>query len=342
MALSIIWFSLAQIAHLLARTAFGFTVARVGLAVGEAPVYPATLKGVAEWAPQLERSGAAGLIHFGVMLGAVAAPLTIPVMTALWGWQSGFVMTGCLGLLAVIPWWLIYRSPEQHPQLSDSERRLILATRSAPPVSQRMRWSTLFRHRELWAYVAIQAVVNPAWWFLIYWLPKFLGETYGIRGAALTPYVTAVYGMAAVGALTGSNVSTVLLKRGFTANAARKLALLLCGLVMPLVIVAAYTTSPWLAILVIGIAAMVHQTWTSTGAAILSDLFPARAVGSVVGIGSFFGSLVGMVAAEGIGRFLQAHPGDYTPMFIYSGFAYLVATGVVQWLCPRFRPVPDL
>jgi ACS family hexuronate transporter-like MFS transporter len=187
--------------------------------------------------------------------------------------------------------------------------------------------------------VVLQVLANPAWWFVVYWLPKFLGEAFGIKGAAITPYVTAVYSIAAVGALAGGNLSRVLLARGFTLNGARKITLLLCGLTMPLVIVAAYTRSPWLAVAVIGIAALVHQTWTATGAAVLADLFPARSVASVVGIGSFIGSLGGVAAAEATGRVLLAHPGLYLPMFVYAGFAYLVAAGLMHMLSPRMQPV---
>jgi ACS family hexuronate transporter-like MFS transporter len=339
MALAITWFSVAQLAHALARTTFGFALARVGLAVGEAPVYPASLKGLAEWAPQGERAFAAGLVHFGVMIGAIVAPLTIPWMTVHWGWQSGFLMTGIMGLLLVVPWLVIYRHPEQHRWLSASERELIAANRHPPAAQPGLRWRQLFRHRELWVYVAIQAIVNPAWWFLVYWLPKFLGEAYGIRGVAVTPYITTVYCMAAVGALAGGSLSGLLLKRRMSSNAARKLTMLLCGLVMPCVIIAAYTRSAWLAVTVIGIAAVVHQTWTATGAAVLADLFPTRAVASVAGIASFVGSLVGVAAAEATGHFLAAHPGNYAPMFVYAGFAYLVAVGVIHWLSPRLEPV---
>lgn len=345
LGVSIFWFSVAQLAHVLARGAFSFGLVRVGLAFGEAPVYPATLKGIAEWAPRNERSSAAGLVHFGVMLGAIVAPLFIPWATVRWGWQSGFVVTGVLGFLLVLPWFWLYDKPEQHPRLSDTERQLILADRPGhhtdgvrpAPVA----WLSLFKRRQLWAYVVLQVLANPAWWFVVYWLPKFLGEAFHLKGVAVTPFITAVYAIAAVGAIAGGNLSSLLLRHGYSLNQARKLTLLLCGLAMPLVIIAAYTTSPWLAVGVIGIAAFVHQTWTATGAAILADLFPARSVASVVGIGSFIGSLAGVAAAEATGRILQGSPGLYLPMFLYAGGAYLAALGLMHVLSPRLAPLRE-
>lgn len=341
LGVAIFWFSVAQIAHVFARGAVSFGFVRVGLAFGEAPVYPATLKGIAEWAPRNERSSAAGLVHFGVMLGAIIAPLFIPWASVQWGWQSGFVVTGVLGFLLVLPWFWLYNKPELHRQLSPAERQLILADRRSRADSAPTPWLGLFKHRQLWAYVVLQALANPAWWFVVYWLPKFLGEAFNIKGVAVTPFVTAVYAIAAVGAIAGGNLSRLLLQRGYSLNRARKLTLLLCGLAMPLVIIAAYTTSPWVAVGVIGIAAFVHQTWTATGAAILADLFPARSVASVVGIGSFIGSLAGVAAAEATGRILQASPGLYLPMFLYAGAAYLAALGLMHLLSPRLAPMPE-
>lgn len=342
MAVAIIWFSLAQLAHVLVRSSGGFVAARVGLALGEAPVYPATLKALAEWAPKEERGTAAGFVHFGVMIGAIVAPLIIPWMTVHWGWQSGFILTGILGFVVLIPWLLLYARPETHKHLSEEERALILSSRPAAAPSASFSWIKLFRHRETWVYVVIQAFVNPAWWFLTYWLPKFLGQAFGIKGVAITPFVTTVFVMAAVGALAGGAMSGALMKRNLSLNAARKYTMLACGLVMPAVIVAAYTGSPWLAVFVIGIAAIVHQTWTATGAAILADLFPPRAVASVVGIGSFFGSLAGVVGSEVTGRILQKDPGNYAPMFLYAGFAYLVAVLVIHLLSPRLETAKDI
>ena len=344
--LSLIWaiilFSIAQFAHALVRGPTGFLFARIGLAVGEAPVYPATLKALAEWAPRSERGSAAGFVHFGVMIGALVAPIIIPFLTVHYGWQAGFILTGALGLVVLVPFFLLYHHPEAHKRLSSAERDLILASRNTAAADSKVPWLVLFRRRELWVYVAIQAIVNPAWWFLTYWLPKFLGEVFGIKGTAMTPYLSLVFGMAAIGALAGGSLSGLLLKRNLSVNAARKATMVLCGLIMPFVIIATQTRSPWLAVAVIGMAAVVHQTWTATGAAVLADLFPPRAVASVVGIGSFFGSLAGVVGAELTGRVLDAQPGNYTPMFVYAGLAYLLAALVVHLLSPQLRPVASL
>jgi ACS family hexuronate transporter-like MFS transporter len=336
---AIAWFSIAQMLHIFTRSIFGFGVARVGLAIGEAPAYPASLKAVAEWAPRAERGVGAGLVHFGVSIGAVVAPLFIPYVAANWGWRSCFLITGSLGLIVLALWLAAYDSPERHKGVSASERELILSTRTPAPVGGRPSWLHLFRRRQLWTAVVLQAAVNPAWWFLVYWLPKFLSEVFQIRGVAVTPYVTAVYAMSAVGALGGGSLSGWFIVRGCTVNQARKITLALCGAVMPTVLVAAYTRNPWLAVAVIGLAAAVHQTWTTTGAAIVADLFAPGAVASVIGIASFFGSISGTLAAEVTGRLLDWRPGHYLPMFVFSGFAYMTAAAIVHLLSPRLEPV---
>lgn len=342
MIAAILLFSLAQFAHALVRGPAGFLAARIGLAIGEAPVYPATLKALAEWAPRSERGSAAGFVHFGVMLGALFAPILIPALTAFYGWKAGFVATGLLGLVVLLPICLLFRKPEDQPRLSPYERALILDSRTNAATTGGIAWLTLFRRREMWVYVAIQAIVNPAWWFLTYWLPKFLGEVFGIKGLAVTPYLSVVFAMASVGALAGGALSGILLKHGLSVNAARKFTMLLCGLVMPTVVVATQTSSPLLAVVVIGVGAVVHQTWTATGAAVLADLFPPRAIATVAGIGSFFGSLAGVLAAEATGRLLDIRPGFYTPMFVYAGLAYLLALAAVHLLSPKLRPVDQL
>lgn len=335
---AILWFSLAQFAHIFARGAGGFMAARIGLALGEAPVYPATLKAMAEWAPREERGAAAGIVHFGVMIGALAAPLFLPWLITRYGWQSGFLFTGALGFIVLIPWMLLFHAPETSPRITQQERDLILNNRTVSGPAPRLPWLALFKARQLWVYVTIQAVVNPAWWFLIYWLPKFFSEAFGIKGTGMTPYLSTIFAVASFGAVGGGALSGVLLKRGFSLNLSRKLTMLACGLVMPVILVAVTTKSPWTAVLVISIAAIVHQTWTATGAAVLADLFPPRAIASVVGIGSFCGSLAGVAGAEATGRLLVAHPGHYAPMFAYAALAYLAATAIVQLLSPRLEP----
>lgn len=164
-----------------------FCSRRLGLVIGEAPVYPATLKSLAEWALKQERGNAAGFVHFGVMIAAIAGPLTIPWMTENWGWQSCCMLSGVLGFIVLIPWVVIYRSPEEHPRISPEERALVLGSRVEKTQEGGVQWLSLFRYRQLWACIALQAVVNPAWWFLTYWLPKFMGETFEIRGVAMPP-----------------------------------------------------------------------------------------------------------------------------------------------------------
>ncbi len=342
MTLAVIWFSVAQWLHAIAWSAISLGVVRFGLAAGEAPIYPATLKAISEWAPASERGAMAGAVHFGVMAGPVIVPLFLPLAMSHWGWQAGFMVTGALGLIAVFPFWVLYSSPESSTRASPEEVDRILRTRVTVEGARSSGWLSLLRHRQVWVYIVIQAVVNPAWWFILYWLPKFLGEVFGIRGPAITPYLVAVYGVAAIGAAAGGPLSGLLLNWGYTRNVARKFVMFLCGVLMPFVLLATHTRSAWLAVAVIGLAAVLHQIWTTTGVAILADLIPARTLGSVAGMGTFFGSMAGVVGAEVIGRILFRNPGHYQPIFIYVAGAYLAAAVLIHILSPRLESAPEL
>jgi MFS transporter, ACS family, hexuronate transporter len=338
-AIAIVIWSFAGMGHALVVTAFGFSVARFMLGVGEAANFPGALKTVAEWFPKRERALATGIFNAGTNVGAIIAPAAALLLSAHYGWRSAFLFTGAVGLLWLIFWWRYYQRPEDHPRLSEEEFKLMREGEEVV-VKEKTPWLPLLGYRQLWAFAFGKMLTDPVWWFYLFWLPKFLDQNYGVKGTALIPYVTAVYLIADVGSVGGGWISGALIKRGWTVNWARKTAMGLFAVTIPVVILAYYSTNAWVAVLLIGFAAGAHQGWSANLFTLTADMFPRKAVGSVVGIGSCAGSIGGTLLPLYAGKVLDANPSYYLPMFIIAGVAYLVAWVVIHLLAPKLEPAP--
>jgi MFS transporter, ACS family, hexuronate transporter len=332
----IIW-SVAGMAHAFAATAFGFMVARFLLGIGEAANFPASLKTVAEWFPKKERALATGIFNAGTNVGAIIAPAAALYLSDKFGWQSAFLFTGAVGLLWLIWWLWFYQKPEDHQRLSAEEFKLIREG-EAEETTGKTPWLQLLGYRQTWAFALGKLLTDPVWWFYLFWLPKFLNKNYGIKGTGLIPFLTVVYIIADIGSIGGGWISSALIKKGWTVNKARKTAMFLFASIMPLVTLAYYSTSVWIAVILIGIAAAAHQGWSANLFTLTADMFPRKAVGSVVGIGSCAGAIGGIILPLYIGKVLDADPTRYLPMFIIAGSAYLIAWVVVHLCAPNLEP----
>lgn len=336
-SIAITLWSLAAMATSLARSALTFGTARFFLGVGEAANFPASIKTVAEWFPKKERALATGIFNGGTNIGAVIGPIAVPLIAAAWGWQAAFIATGAIGFLWLAVWLLIYQRPEVHPRLSDKERKYILDG-VEEPITSKVPWIRLLGYKQLWAVAIGKLMTDPIWWFYLFWLPKFLAQEHGIQGTATIPYLATVYIISDIGSMVGGYVSSKLIKLGWTVNRARKSAMLLFASLVPFVIIASQTRSAWLAVLLIGLATASHQAWSANIFTLASDMFPRRAIGSVIGIAGFAGGVGGILLSEFAGRVLQRDPSFYLPMFIVAGFAYLSALVVIHLLVPRLEP----
>ncbi len=334
--LAICVWSLAAMSHALARSALGFAAARFALGLGEAGNFPAAIKTVAEWFPRRERALATGIFNAGSNVGAILAPLFVPIVATRWGWQYAFLITGVLSAMWLITWLLGYRSPSRHAGVSSAELAYIQA--DSPEPAQRVPWAQVLRHRQAWAFVAGKFLTDPVWWFLLFWLPKYLNSEYGLSLLALGPPLIAIYLLADVGSILGGWLPNRFLKWGWSPNRARKTAMLLCALAVVPIVFAAFVHDLWLAVGLIGLATAGHQGWSANLYTLTSDLFARGTVGSVVGIGSFAGAVGGMLIATFTGFLLQS-TGSYVRVFLMAGCAYLLALGVVHWLAPRLEPV---
>ena len=334
-ALAITLWSVAAMFHAAARSALGFGIARFALGLGEAANFPASIKTVAEWFPKKERAFATGIFNAGTNIGAVVAPAVVPFIALTWSWQWAFIMTGAIGFLWLGIWWVLYRPPESHPRLSKAEFDYIRSdpAEAVTPVP----WIKLIGYRQTWAFALGKFMTDPIWWFYLYWLGKFLNEKHGLSLSKLGPPLIVIYLIADVGSVGGGWLSSSLIKSGWSINAARKTAMLVCALCVMPIVFATQVASLWAAVGLIGLAAAAHQGWSANIFTLASDMFPRRAVGSVVGIGGFGGAVGGMLIATAVGHLLQ-WTGSYVPVFLLAGAAYLLALLVIQILAPRLTP----
>jgi ACS family hexuronate transporter-like MFS transporter len=327
--------SIAAAAHALARSAFGFGLARFGLGLGESGNFPAAIKTVAEWFPKKERALATGIFNAGSNVGAVLAPLIVPWLALNWGWQSAFMVTGLVGLIWVLFWWPVYRKPAEHPKLSKTELAYI---ESDPPDSPvKIPWLKLIPLKQTWAFAIGKFLTDAIWWFYLFWFPLFMNDRFGINLAGIGLPMITVYLMADVGSVGGGWLSSFLLKRNWTVNAARKTAMLICALCILPVSMAPHVSGAWVAVFLIGVATAAHQGFSANIFTTTSDMFPRKAVGSVVGIGGFAGAMGGVFMNLGAG-WLRQNTGSYEIMFAIAAVVYLFALLIMHLLVPKLEP----
>jgi len=335
-AVAITIWSLAAMGHALARSIFGFGAARFMLGLGESGNFPAAIKTVAEWFPRKERALATGIFNSGTNIGAIVAPLTVPWIAVHLGWRWAFLFTGIFSATWLVLWLLLYRPPQEHPRLSTNELRYIQSDPLEPET--RIPWLHLLPHRQTWAFVMGKSMTDPIWWFYLFWLPKFLHETHGVTLTGLGPPLVAIYLAADFGSIGGGWLSSSLLKRGWNVNRARKVTMLICALCVAPVLFVSQVKGLWLAVAIIGLATAAHQGWSSNLFTLVSDMFPRRAVASVVGLGGFGGAVGGLCIAWLVSHLLQwTH--SYVVVLFMAGSAYIFALLVIQVLAPRLEPV---
>lgn len=342
----IVW-SLAGMATALARSPLGFGVARAALGIGEAGNFPAAIKTIAEWFPKKERAFATGIFNAGTNVGAIVAPLTVPWIAINFGWQWAFILTGAIGFLWLAFWLPLYQRPEEHPKLSKAELAYIQSDPPDPPAAN-VPWVQLVPHRQTCAFAIGKYLTDPVWWFYLFWTPTFLRESYGLDLSQVGWPLVVIYLIADVGSIGGGWLSSAFIKRGWSVNAARKTAMLICALGVLPIIFAGYVQNLWVSVGLIGIAAAAHQGWSANIFTMASDMFPRRTVGSVVGIGGMAGSMGGVTLAVTVGYILEStksagNPGgDYSIVFYLVGPAYLVALLLIHLLTPKLEPLEQV
>ncbi|MBC6992044.1 MULTISPECIES: MFS transporter [Hymenobacter] len=346
---SIIAWSAAAIAHAFATSTFGFGVARAALGLGEAGNFPAAIKTVAEWFPKKERALATGVFNSGANIGAVVAPIMVPLILGWYGWQEAFIITGIIGFIWLACWWKFYEIPSRQPKLSTAEYEYIHSDNEPEPGegdhSQNVSWSKLLSVRQTWAFIFGKMLTDPIWWFFLFWLPSYFSTTFKLDLTKPSLPLVVVYTFTTVGSIGGGYLSSYLIQKGWTVFRARKTAMLIFALLVVPIVLARYATNIWMAVALISLAAAAHQAWSANIFTTASDMFPKRTVSSVVGIGSMAGSVGGILFPLIVGYLLDRAKasGDintgYNIIFLLCGSAYLVAWFVMHLFAPRMEEV---
>ncbi len=314
----------------------GFTLARLPVALGESGSFPSALAAVADWFPRRERALAIGVLTASSNVGAILAPLIVPVIALTLGWRMAFIITGLFTVVWLVVWLRFYRSPRESQRVTAAELEHIESDR--PPTEAPAPWTWVLRQRATWAYVIGRFLIDPVWWTFLFWLPDFFGKRYGVDLKGFGPPLVAIYVLADIGSITGGWGSSALLSRGVGPNIARKSVMLICALAVVPVAYAAQAPGVWVAVGLIGLACAGHQGFSANLYALPSDIFRRGTAGTVVGLGGAAGALGGMLMAKYAGWVLQSL-GSYTPIFVAAAGAYLVALLAVHTLTPRYAPV---
>ncbi len=341
-AIAVAWWSTAGVLTAFAGSTFGFGVFRSLLGLGEGGNFPAAIKSVAEWFPKKERALATGIFNSGANIGAVAAPLMVPFILATFGWQVAFIITGGVGFIWLIFWWIAYELPAKQHKLS-KEELLYIQSDNEPDTSQEepVKWINLLAIRQTWAFIFGKMLTDPIWWFFLYWLPSYFSETFHLDLKKPSLELIVVYTATTFGSIGGGYISGYLIKKGWPVFKARKMAMLSFALAVVPIVFAQYCTNIWQAVVLISLAAAAHQAWSANIFTTASDMFPKKAVSSVVGLGGMAGSVGGILFPLIVGYLLDTYKSQgnitagYNIIFILCGGAYLLAWGIMHLFTPR-------
>jgi ACS family hexuronate transporter-like MFS transporter len=344
-ALSIAGWSLSAIAHSLVGGVGGFLRARVALGFSEGGNFPSAVKAVAVWFPRRERAFATALFNSGANVGAVVAPAVVPFIALTWDWRAAFVAAGCAGLLWLVLWLPLYDGPEKAGRLTADDLARIRDDEQTADAGAPIGWRALLRQRRAWSFIAGKALTDPVWWFFLIWLPDFFKKTRHLDIKGSRVYLVSIYGIVTVLSIAGGWLAGALVRRGLTPTRARKVTMLVCALaVVPIIAVTHVGT--WTAVVLIGVAGSAHQAWSANLFTTVSDMFPKRAVATLVGVGGMAGSITGIAFPIVVGTLLDRFQAagnvtaGYAILFLVCGLAYLLAFAVGQLLAPSFEPAP--
>nr|WP_293844077.1 MFS transporter [uncultured Arsenicibacter sp.] len=346
-AVTIVVWSAAGMLHALARSAFGFGLARIGLGIGEAGNYPAAMKTVAEWFPKKERGLATGLFNAGTSIGVVVAVLLVPLILRNFGWPEVFWITGLLGFFWLIAWWIFYDLPARQHRMSESERLYILAGQDASEdkKEESVRWITLFAYPQTWILIVGKGLIDPIYWFFLFWLPSYFSAMFALDLKKPSWELMIIYLATTLGSIFGGYLSSRLIKKGWPTLKARKTALLIFACMELSVFMLQYATNVWVAVGLLSLAVAVHQAWATNVFTLGSDLFPKKAVSSAVGIGGMAGALGGILFPLLVGSLLDSYraennlSGGYNVLFMICSVTYLIAWLLINLLTKKVKPI---
>jgi ACS family hexuronate transporter-like MFS transporter len=365
LALSLIVWSVFGILNMFAGTTVALhAFIRSLFGVGEAGNFPASIKTVAEWFPKKERALATGIFNSGSNIGAMIAALFVPWCMIHFGdqqgWKMAYLITGIIGFVWLIFWFILYDTPSKQKRLSKAEYDYIhsdeiaFAATGAVENTTKVPWAKLLGYKQTWAFFVGKFMTDGIWWFYLFWLPDYLKKQFGMTKHEVMLPTFIVYGVAILGSIFGGSIALRFMNKGWHVYKARMTTLLIIAFFPLLVLFAQYfgnvsvfgSMAPILAVGVICIAAAAHQAWSANLFTTVSDMFPKKAVGSVTGIGAAAGGLGGVIVSKLSGRLtdvFSSHPQTaYMIMFVICALSYLVAWLIMKALIPKFRPITDI
>ena len=336
----------------------GFMVGRAVLALGEAGNFPAAIKATAEYFPKKERSFATGIFNSGANIGAILAPITVPLIAEAWGWQSAFIIIGAIGFIWMGFWLYFYDAPAKQKRLSRAELDYInsdaadapAAAPAADAAPRKASWFKLLAYRQTWAFTAGKFLTDGVWWFFLFWLPKFMSVQYGVSATEMVVPLAVLYSMTMIGSIGGGWFPTFFINRGASVYHGRMRAMLTIAF-FPLAVLLAQPLGYlgiWVPVILIGIGASAHQAWSANLFTTVSDMFPKHSVGSVVGIGGMAGGLGGVLITKVAGKLFDYYSTlgqiqtGYMIMFTFCALAYLLAWCIMKALVPAHKEITDL
>jgi ACS family hexuronate transporter-like MFS transporter len=347
-SISIVFWSIAACLHGVVKTTFGFGVARAALGLGESGNFPAAIKTVAEWFPKKERALATGIFNSGANIGAVFAPILVPTILALYGWQEAFIITGAIGFVWLIFWLYYYEIPTRHKKVTEAELAHIHSDNEEDTSNEKpITWGTLFRVRQTYVFIAGKLLTDPIWWFFLFWLPSYFSTSFNLDLKKPGWPLVIIYMATTIGSIGGGYLSSYFIQKGWPVYKARKTAMFIFALCVLPIMSAKYATNMWVAVALISLAAAAHQAWSANIFTVASDMFPKKAISSVVGIGGMAGSVGGVLFPIFVGYILETYRqlGDstagYNIIFFVCGLMYMLAWAVMHFISPKMTPYKE-
>jgi ACS family hexuronate transporter-like MFS transporter len=347
-SISIVFWSIAACLHGVVKTTFGFGIARAALGLGESGNFPAAIKTVAEWFPKKERALATGIFNSGANIGAVFAPILVPTILALYGWQEAFIITGAIGFVWLIFWLYYYEIPTRHKKVTEAELAHIHSDNEEDTSNEKpITWGTLFRVRQTYVFIAGKLLTDPIWWFFLFWLPSYFSTSFSLDLKKPGWPLVIIYMATSIGSIGGGYLSSYFIQKGWPVYKARKTAMFIFALCVLPIMSAKYATNMWVAVALISLAAAAHQAWSANIFTVASDMFPKKAISSVVGIGGMAGSIGGVLFPIFVGYILETYRllGDstagYNIIFFVCGLMYMLAWAVMHFISPKMTPYKE-
>ena len=328
-----VW-TVGHVAHGFSSSIATFMASRIVLGLGEAGHFPSVVRASSEWFPQKERSYAIGWVNSATTIGVILTAPTLALFMRFFGfdWRMTFIVTGLFGVLLLVLWWLYYSNPRESGNVSEAE--LAWIEHDPPERIEQLGWRTIAARKEAWAFAIAKFLTDPVWFLMLFWLPSYFKQTYDIDLKVMLLPMIIMYLISDVGSIAGGWLSSRLIQSGRSANFARKTTMVLAALcVLPILLVSGLNNL-WFAVAIIGLALAGHQAFSTNLLSLPPDMFPKRAVGSVIGLGGFMGGIGGMIMAKSTGLILDATGGDYSMIFAVCAAVYFIAIAAIHMLSP--------